>query len=251
MAEVTLTFHGELNDFLPPARRGQAFVCAFNGPQSVKHLIEAAGVPHPEVAIILTDSRPVTFGSLPTSGQQIDVYPEGSATLPGSPALRPPLPDPPAFLADNHLGRLARLLRLLGLDTAYDPALDDEQLAETAAGEGRILLTRDRGLLKRRLVVWGYCLRTTDSRGQLLAVLRRYDLFDRVMPWARCLRCNGLLRPVDKAAVLDRLEPNTRLYYDSFRQCAACEQVYWQGSHYDELAALVAEVQSEKRIARG
>lgn len=251
MAEVTLNFNGELNDFLPPARREQAFVCAFNGPQSVKHLFEAAGVPHPEVALILADGQPEAFGYRPLNGQHIAIYPESAGRSKPAPALRPPPPDPPAFLADNHLGRLARLLRLLGLDTAYDPALDDEQLAELAADEGRILLTRDRGLLKRRLVVWGYCLRTTDSRQQLSAVLRRYDLFDRVMPWARCLRCNGLLRPVDKAAVLDRLEPKTRLYYEEFRQCAACGQVYWQGSHYDELAGLVAAVRAEKRTVRG
>lgn len=243
MSELTFRFYGELNDFLPPARRQRDYACSVRGPQTVKHLIEALGVPHTEVAAILVDGQPATFGTLPRDGDRIAVYPDfRTIDLDSFPALRPPLPDPPAFLADNHLGRLVRYLRLLGFDTAWDPTQDDERLAEWAAAENRILLTRDRGLLKRRLVVWGYCLRTTDSRAQLFDVLRRYDLHDRLAPWRRCLRCNGLLRPVDKAAALDRLEPKTRLYYDEFQQCEDCSQVYWRGSHFEELARLVSEI---------
>ncbi len=245
MAEAVFRFYGELNDFLPAGRRGGEFVCAFSGPQTVKHLIEALGAPHTEVAAILVNDRPVGFDYRPGDGDRIAVYPEfGVPVLNGLPLLRPPLPTPPAFLADNHLGRLARSLRLLGFDTAYDPALDDEALAEKAEDERRILLTRDRGLLKRRLVTFGYCLRTTDPREQLFAVLRRYQVFEQVEPWRRCLRCNGLLHPVAKAAVLDRLEPKTKLYYDDFQQCEACGQVYWRGSHFGELAELVKEVES-------
>lgn len=244
MAEVIFRFYGDLNDFLPPHRRQQDFACPFSGPQSVKHLIEALGVPHPEVAAVLIDGRPAGFEAMPRDGQRVAVYPDFRALAPDFPPLRPPLPDPPAFLADNHLGRLARWLRLLGFDTAWDPALDDERLAERAADENRVLLTRDRGLLKRRLVVWGYCPRTTDPRAQLHDVVRRYDLAGRGAPWTRCLRCNGLLRPVDKAAVLDQLEPKTKLYYDAFQQCGDCGQVYWRGSHFDKLVELVKGVEN-------
>lgn len=240
---VTFRFFGELNDFLPERRRDVDFGYDFNGAQTVKHLIEAAGVPHPEVEAILADSVPVAFDYQPRDGQHITVYPLVNDLAPGTyPPLRPPWPEPIAFLADNHLGRLARYLRLLGFDTAYDGDWDDDELAERSRDENRVLLTRDRGLLKRSLVQFGYCLRTTDSREQLMAVLSRFCLFDRLEPWRRCLRCNGRLHPVDKAAILDRLEPKTRLYYDDFQQCAACGQVYWHGSHMDELVALVEEV---------
>jgi uncharacterized protein with PIN domain len=243
MAAVTFRFYGDLNDLLPSRQQQRDLTCLFNGPQSVKHLIEALGVPHPEVAAILIDGEPVGFGAMPDDGSRVAVYPEFRAIeLDGLPPLRPPYPDPPAFLADNHLGRLVRYLRLLGFDTAYGEMQDDEQLAERAANERRILLTRDRGLLKRRLVVWGYCLRTTDSRAQLFDVVRRFDLSGRAMPWARCLRCNGLVHPVDRASVLDRLEPKTKRYYDEFRLCGVCGQVYWRGSHFGELERLVAEV---------
>jgi uncharacterized protein with PIN domain len=239
-----MQFYGDLNDFLPRWWRSGEFAYAYNGPQSVKHLIEAAGVPHPEVALILADGRPVGFDHQPADGSRIDVYPEDSGvTVSGAPALRPPLAEPIAFLTDNHLGRLTRSLRLLGFDTIYGGAAADDLLAERAHDENRVLLTRDRGLLKRGLVVFGYCLRSTDSREQLLAVLSHYRLFNRLEPWRRCLRCNGLLRTVEKAAVLHLLEPKTKLYYDTFRQCQACGQVYWEGSHVGELGQLVAEVE--------
>lgn len=244
MEGVIFRFYGELNDFLPPARRQAAFAYPFTGPQTVKHLIEALGVPHPEVAAIVADGTPVGFNHRPQPGERVAVYPEFRTLAPDElPALRPPRPDPPAFLADNHLGRLTRYLRLLGFDTAYDGTLDDAQLAERAADERRVLLTRDRGLLKRRLVVWGYCLRTTDSRAQLADVVRRFDLVGQAEPWRRCLRCNGRLRPVEKSTVLDRLEPKTKLYYDAFQQCEDCGQVYWRGSHVADLEQIVATVE--------
>ena len=249
MAEVTFRFHGELSDFLSPRWRDAEFAYTYNGPQSVKHLIEAAGVPHPEVALILADGQPVSFDHQPLDGSHLDIYPEGHGLASNdAPPLRPPQPQPIAFLTDNHLGRLTRWLRLLGFDTAYGGEAADDLLAERAHDENRVLLTRDRGLLKRNLVVFGYCLRSTDSREQLSAVLRRYGLIDQTEPWRRCLRCNGLLRPVAKVDVLDRLEPKTKLYYDEFQQCAACGQVYWRGSHFGELERLVAEVKSEHMI---
>lgn len=246
-ARVTFRFDAELNDFLPARWCGVAFAYGYKGAQSVKHLIEAIGVPHPEVDFILVDGRPVSFDYQPRDGEYITVYP-ASSDLAGNglPALRPPPPDPIAFLADNHLGRLARYLRLLGFDTAYGGDQDDDVLAEQSRDENRVLLTRDRGLLKRSLVQFGYCLRSMDADEQLIAVLRRYRLFDRIEPWRRCLRCNGLLEPVDKTAVLDRLEPKTKLYYEEFQQCSTCGQVYWRGSHVGGLERLVAAVAARR-----
>jgi uncharacterized protein len=149
------------------------------------------------------------------------------------------------FILDNHLGKLARYLRLLGLDTLYvSDAADDAELAQTAHDEQRILLTRDRGLLKRSKVIYGYCLRTRDSLAQLTAVLHRFQLHEEITPWTRCLRCNGLLRPVAKEAILDRLEPKTRRYFDEFRICEACGQIYWQGSHFAHLQKIVAQARA-------
>lgn len=245
MNTATMRFMGDLNDFLSPARRMQGFKQpAYDGSQTVKHLIEANGVPHTEVGWIVVNGRSVDFSYRVQTGDSIVVYPTASRPeIRPLIELRPPLPDPIRFLLDNHLGRLARMLRLLGLNTLYyNNDLDDAQLAQKAHDDDRVLLTRDRGLLKRSLVTHGYCLRTTDSEEQLRAVLHRFDLIGKLQPWTRCLRCNGFLQAIPKQAIIERLEPRTRRYYDDFFICADCGQIYWQGSHFPDLDRLVQSV---------
>ncbi len=242
MDTAEIRFYGDLDDFLPPRLRQRPFhQSAYEGRQSVKHHIESLGVPHTEVEAILANGRSVNFNYPVQAGDTIGVYPpfhtpDVSPLLP----LRPSLTPPYCFILDNHLGKLARYLRLLGLDTLYAANhVDDAELAHIAHEEQRILLTRDRGLLKRSNVVYGYCLRTRDSLAQLTAVLHRYQLHSEIAPWTRCLRCNGLLRPVEKEAILHQLEPKTRRYFDEFRTCEACGQIYWQGSHFAQLQKIV------------
>ncbi|MFQ5399142.1 MAG: Mut7-C RNAse domain-containing protein [Anaerolineae bacterium] len=247
MNTAIFRLYADLNDFLPPRLRQRAFFYpVYDGTQSVKHLIEAIGVPHTEVALILANGRSVGFDYLVQPDDRISVYPPFT-TIDVSPVvrLRPPLSPPYRFILDNHLGKLARYLRLLGFDTLYlNDEADDAELAHIAADEGRVLLTRDRGLLKRGNVVYGYCLRTRDSVKQLTAVLHRFQLHDEITPWTRCLRCNGLLQPVAKEAILGRLEPKTKLYFDEFHICQDCGQIYWKGSHYGRLQALIANALS-------
>ncbi len=249
MDTAQFRFYADLNDFLPPPQRQRPFrQPVYGGTQSVKHHIESLGVPHTEPEVVLVNGRSVDFHYLVQAGDQISVYPpfhriDVSPLVP----LRPSLTPPHRFLLDNHLGKLARYLRLLGLDTLYaDNHVEDAELARIAREENRILLTRDRGLLKRGNVIYGYCLRTRDSMGQLTAVLHRYQLHNEITPWTRCLRCNGLLRPVAKEAILHRLEPKTKRYFDEFRMCEACGQIYWQGSHFTRLQKIV-----DKALAMG
>jgi uncharacterized protein len=246
MDRLFFRFYAELNDFFPPARRQQTYTLAFKPPVSVKHLIEAEGVPHPEVGLIVANGRSVDFAYQPQPEDRIAVYPAfSSIDVTVEVQLRPPLPQPPAFILDNHLGRLARYLRLLGFDTLYPhDHLPDDALAQLAHEQERVMLTRDRGLLKRKLIVHGYCLRTLDSRQQLHDVLHRFQLHELIRPWSRCLRCNGRLQPVDKAAILHQLEPKTKRYFDEFKRCDACGQIYWSGSHFEALAQIVAEVRA-------
>lgn len=243
MLRITCTFYGNLNDFLTAQRRNARIPVQLAEHAAVKHPIEALGVPHPEVAAILVNRQPVDFAYRLQDGDRVEVYPQEVVhLLPRYLPLRPPTPTPIRFVADTHLGQLAAYLRLLGFDTLYRNDYDDAHLAEIAATEPRVLLTRDRGLLKRRIVVHGYCVREVNPRAQVVSVLRRYQLRGDIQPWQRCTHCNGLLHAVDKAAVLDRLQPKTKRYYDAFQECAACGQVYWQGSHFTQMAAFVDAV---------
>jgi uncharacterized protein with PIN domain len=243
---VEVRAYAELNDFLPPAARGAPVRRPTRSHQSVKDIIEALGIPHTEVDLILADGQPVGFSHRPTAGARLAVYPVfESLDIGPIGRLRPtPLRDP-RFVVDVNLGRLARLLRLVGFDVRYDRDFDDDTLADIGAEEHRILLTRDRRLLQRRKVTHGLFVRADRPLDQIVDVLRRLDLGRRLAPFSRCLRCGSPLTKVGKADVIDRLEPLTRQHYDDFARCEGCGQVYWNGSHHRRLHALVETIAGE------
>lgn len=248
MDRAFFRFYADLNYFLPAHNRQHSFPYpVYDGNQSVKHLIEAQGIPHTEVDLILANGVSVDFNHIVQPGEHIAVFPVFSTfDLAHEVRVRPPLPDPIKFLLDNHLGRLARYLRLLGFDTLYfNNQLDDEELADFSHNKHRVLLSRDRGLLKRRQVVYGYCLRTLEPYEQLKSVVIRFKLADKIDPWKRCLRCNGTLQPVNKGEVVDRLEPRTKRYFHDFRRCLSCQQIYWRGSHHIHLQTFLDRFLSE------
>jgi uncharacterized protein len=243
MNRASFRFYAELNDFLPPDRRAAAFVHAFDGSPSIKDLIEALGVPHTEVDLILVNGESVEFAYRVREGDRISVYPVfESLDITPLVRVRPRPLRETRFVLDTHLGRLAAYLRLLGFDTLYRNDTPDDVLAGISSSEGRILLTRDRGLLKRSQVTHGYCVRETDPRRQLAEVVRRFDLSRSIVPFQRCMCCNGVLQPVPKEEVSDRLPPRTRELHEEFHVCEACDRVYWKGSHYQEMRQLIDQV---------
>ncbi len=243
MPIATFRFYEELNDFLPPARRKVAFAHTWRGPESIKHLIESIGVPHTEVDLILVNGASVDFAYRPRDGDQISVYPVfESIDISSVTHLRPRPLRETQFVLDGHLGRLAAYLRLLGFDTWWQIAADDATLATISHDEHRILLTRDRGLLKRRLVTHGYCVRLDLPREQLREVIERFDLEASRRPFTRCLVCNGQLQPVAGEMLTGQVSPQTLEYYHAFWQCDRCAKVYWQGSHYRRMRRLLDDI---------
>lgn len=242
MQRASFRFYAELNDFLPRERRGVAFTHAFRGSPAVKDVIEALGVPHGEVDLVLADGESVDFSWPLRDGARVSVYPVFES-LDITPLVRV-RPEPlreTRFVLDGHLGRLAAYLRMVGFDARWRSECGDEELARLAAEERRVLLTRDRGLLKRRAVTHGYWIRELEPPRQLAEVLRRFDLARDVAPFCRCLRCNELLAPVAKEAVLGRLPPRVREEQDEFVRCPSCDRIYWRGSHHRRMERLVAE----------
>jgi len=243
MASALFRFYAELNDFLPARQRLRDNPIEFQPPCPLRHLIETFGVPHTEVEVILMNGRSVGLEQPVVDGVRVSVYPMFEA-LDITPLLRlreRPLRDP-RFVADAHLGRLARYLRLLGFDTLYGNDPGDEALAALAAGEHRILLSRDRGLLMRREITHGCYIRAGRPLEQLRYVLERCDLRRMVRPFTRCMKCNASLKRVAKAEVESRLQPATRAHYHDFWQCSGCGQVYWKGGHYARLQEFVQGV---------
>jgi len=242
MRQVKFHFYGHLVHYLAPEGQSRSHVYTLSGPTAVKHAVEVFGVPHTEVECILAKGQPVGFSYILQGGDLLEVYPSIPSEVVAPPRLRPALRFPPRFVADNHLGRLVTTLRLLGIDVLHPKQLDDAELAELATSQGRVLLSRDRRLLMRKIVVHGFCLQTRDPRQQLFDVLDRFNLHEAVAPWTRCLRCNGQLRRVAKDEIIHFLEPKTKKYYHEFHMCQECRQIYWKGSHYRPLHDFVDSI---------
>ncbi len=233
-------FYEELNDFLPKALRKVSFPYVFSGRSSVKDSIEAMGVPHTEIDLILVDGVSVGFDHPMQGGERVSVYPVFEA-LDITPLihLRPKPLREPRFVVDVNLGKLAQNLRLLGFDTLFDNHLVDSAITDISLREHRIILTRDRGLLKRGAVTHGYWVRETDPLMQVREVVRRLQLENGFHPFTRCSVCNGRICPVDKARVWDRIPAETCRVFDEFWACGGCGKVYWQGAHYRSIREFV------------
>lgn len=240
MSKVELRFYEELNDFLTPAQRKVTISHTFNRRASVKDMIESFGVPHTEVDIILVNGESVDFSYIVKDGDRISVYPVfESLDITPLLRLRPKPLRSPRFVLDSNLGRLARYLRMLGFDCLYQNDYTDKAVANISSQEHRILLTRDRILLQRKIITHGYFVRAVIPRTQVREVLFRFDLFGLIKPFSRCSRCNGELQVVDKETIQDRLEPKTRKYYHHFLLCPSCGQIYWEGSHHEHSRRLI------------
>jgi uncharacterized protein with PIN domain/sulfur carrier protein ThiS len=231
MAYAEFRFLGELNDFLSLDRRHTRFRRRVEEHSTIKDTIESLGVPHTEIGLVLVNGQPVGLESRIRDGDVVEANPGGY------------LPGPPRFVLDTHLGRLARYLRMLGLDTLYRNDYRDDELARLSRGDDRILLTRDIGLLKRSIVRRGYWVRADGSEAQLAEIVRRFDLVGSISPFGRCLRCNGLLEPIAREVIEDRLPLRTRHEQVDFRRCPTCGGIYWKGSHYDRMRRLIERIQ--------
>jgi uncharacterized protein with PIN domain len=240
---VRLKFHGDLNFFLGSRMRGDIVKRSLAEKTSVKDVIESCGVPHPEIDLILVNGQPVDFAYAVANDAEIELYPVGT-TCPYFNDKRLQVATATHFVTDGHLGRLTRNLRLLGFDVAYDHQAQDRQLLRVMESENRALLTRDRRLLMHAIVKTGYCPRSQNADEQTIEVIHRFDLVRAIAPFTRCLRCNAELQKVNKVDVIEKLEPLTKIYYEQFRRCTGCGQIYWAGSHFSKLQRRLEEIRA-------
>ena len=243
-------FYEELNDYLPPDLRKRTIARELTGTPSVKDAIESLGVPHTEIDLILVDGCSVGFDRRLHGGERVAVYPEFERfDITPIHRLRPRPLREPRFVADVHLGTLARYLRLLGFDTRYGNDLDDAELARLTARERRILLTRDVGLLKRKAVVRGQWLRSREPEKQVEQLVDALHLRRAIRPFTRCMTCNGPLSAVARAEVAGLVPLRVYRRFRAFSQCRDCRRVYWRGTHFLRLQRLVAHVRRRPATA--
>lgn len=241
-----------MNDFLPPGRRKRDFSYEYLGTPAVKDAIEAIGVPHTEVDLILLDGRSVGFGERLAGDERVSVYPVFERFDVGAVThLRPTPLRCPRFVLDVHLGRLARYLRLLGFDCRYSNSYADAQVIDLSLDESRTVLTRDVGLLKQGRLLRGYWLRATRPRDQLREVVTVFQLEGLLRPFSRCMVCNAVLETAAADTVGKSLPPAVAREQRAFWRCPDCSRVYWMGSHYRHMQAMLAGLGLNARPAGG
>lgn len=216
----------ELRFFLPAKKRRAEVRTSHDGTASTGHVVESLGVPLTEVGELLVDGRPVEPAHRPAPGSLIEVGP-----------VARPQPAPPRFALDVHFGKLARRMRLLGIDTAYRNDAADDELIDEAARADRVLLTQDRGILRRRAVRTGAYVRGADPDEQLADVLDRFA--PPLAPWTRCTACNATPAPVSKEDVSAEVMPGTRRNYDHYARCPDCGRIYWRGAHSRRIERII------------
>jgi uncharacterized protein with PIN domain len=239
-----LRFYEELNDFLPDEQRKVSFHHIFYGTPSVKDTVQAIGVPHTAIDLILVDGHSVDFAHRLRGGERVAVYPVFER-LDISPVIRlrpKPLRDT-RFILDVHLGKLARYLRMLGFDAAYDRDRDDDTIIDLSLEQKRIILTRDIGVLKQSRVTHGYWLRHHQPLEQLQEVLLSLDLLNQLHPFTRCMDCNGKIQPVAKNGIADQVDTEILGRFETFWQCCDCRKIYWQGSHYKSMLERIRKLE--------
>ncbi len=241
-------FYEELNDFLSHDRKMREVAYLFNGSPAIKDSIEAIGVPHTEVDLIMVNGKSVGFDYRLQQGDRVAVYPT-LVDIDISPIarLRHEPHQPISFVLDVHLGRLARWLRLLGFDVKYRNDYEDPEIIQIALNEHRIILTRDRRMLFNSRVAHACWIHAVLPEAQVQEVLRRLDLFNQIKPFYRCTVCNGIIKKVNKMDIIDQLEPGTIRYYEEFFQCPDCSRIYWKGTHYERMTHQIDQLIGKKR----
>ncbi len=238
--KITIRFYEELNDFLPQEKKKIRFEHFLNERTSVKDVVESLGVPHTEVDMIMVNSVSVNFNYIVNDGDDISVYPVWeSIDISGIQKLRPEPLRNPKFVLDVHLGKLARLMRLCGIDTIYSNDYEDEKIIEISLEEERAILTRDLGILKNKKVMRGYFVRNIKPEEQLREIISRFDLEKSIVPFGRCSICNSKIEPVAKNKVENRLPQKVKEYQTDFSICRTCDKIYWKGTHYDKLLKII------------
>ena len=248
---VRFRFYEELNDFLPSKYRKRSFAYVFKPHQTVKDAVEALGVPHTEVDLIIADGISVGFDYRLRRNDYISVYPVfETLDITNLVRLRPKPLRRTKFIADVHLGKLSRYLRLLGFDTFYQNDMDDDEIIQIAAKQKRIILTRDTGLLKNGRVTHGYRIRSQIPEAQIREVIERFQLHNLIKPFHRCTVCNGLIIKTEKKEIEHLLEPNTKRHFQDFYRCNQCQRIYWEGSHFDRMNDFIEKLTGKRNRSR-
>ncbi len=243
MQTATFRIYAELNDFLPKQKKQVSFEYSFAGPLKVHEAILSLHIPLSEVDLILVNGCSKGVDYWISNGDYISVYPVfESFNISSLNSLRPEPLRNSKFILDVHLGKLAKFLRMAGFDTLYSSTFKDAEIIDISVESGRIILTRDNGLLRSVKVKHGYYIRNIDPVKQFKEVVSKFDLGSQFKPMERCLKCNNLLEMAVKEELPGKIKPDILNRFSHFYTCRQCNHIYWHGSHYDRMKAFLKTI---------
>ncbi len=245
--DVIFRCYAELNDFLSAKQKYTSFNYRIKTPAVVSEAITSIGIPLSEVDLILVNSTPVERFYRLSSGDYISVYPvfESFDISSLKNIEREPLRKT-KFIADAHLGKLTKYLRMLGFDTLYRNDFGDDEIINISLRDKRIILTRDKRLLNSRKVTHGYYIRAIDKHEQLTEVVNKFDLISQFKPFIRCMTCNSILVRKSPDKVKDLIGINIAYSYEEFYYCESCHKVFWKGSHFKRMESQILDIARKK-----
>ncbi len=245
MHKIKFRFYEELNDFLPELKRKVRFTYNYIDRASVKDVIESFGVPHTEVDMILVNGNSVGFDYLITDGDDISVYPLFEALdISDEQHLRAKPLRNPKFIADVHLGRLTRYLRMLGFDVLYKNNFEYDEIVKISLEDKRAILTKARGILKRSDVTHGYWVRGSKVKEQVVEIIKRFDLKKLIEEFTRCIECNSMLESISKKKIINKLPLKVSESQGLFSLCPSCQKLYWKGTHHQRMLSFINTIKN-------
>lgn len=243
MKKAFFRFYEELNDFLPGIKKKKEFEHNYTGRNSIKDMVESLGVPHTEVDMILVNGKSIGFDYIVQDKDQISVYPVfESLDISGVQHLRAKPLRIPRFVVDNNLGSLAKYMRMLGLDTHYSNSYKDDEIIKISLNEKRVILTKNKNLLKRKDIAHGYWVRDIIPEEQAAEIIKRFDLRNDIKEFCRCIRCNTELMNIEKNKIEKELPPKVRDQLNEFSYCKTCGRIYWKGTHYENMLKKIKSI---------
>jgi uncharacterized protein len=241
--ETIVRVYEELNAFLPSHQQKKDFTIQIDSNTQIQELLDILKLPISKVDLILLNGESAGLDYQLNAGDRISIYPVFETfNIDSINRLREIPLRRLRFACDVHLGKLAKYLRMLGLDVFYKNDIYYYQIINLSLEQERIILTKDNELVKDKRITRAYLVKQSNPRMQLFEIISYFDLIGIIKPLSRCLKCNLSVQPVEKNSIKKQVPAPILNLHQSFMKCYGCKRIYWMGSHYQAMMNWISRI---------